>query len=146
MSLVFNLVILVQDVFWKDATGSSMLVVSIAISANLLARFMLDLRSINEQGSNKSRTMSSINFDIRSLGGNIGAPLEIEDSTWATGPADDVVNDHDHQSEEAVVPFRAGLGLDIEEGLLKTVHSAGCEASSSRIEGSADVASDGNIP
>ncbi|TCD64402.1 hypothetical protein EIP91_004118 [Steccherinum ochraceum] len=114
--LIMNIVVLLLDAFQtRISAGSNFTDILNALSANLLARFMLDLRSVNKQGSGKPRTMSSINFDIQSLGGNLGAPLGIEDSTWVTGPADDVANGRDQQHEEVAVPFCAGLGLDIEE-------------------------------
>ncbi|TCD64589.1 hypothetical protein EIP91_003885 [Steccherinum ochraceum] len=146
MLLITNVVALVLDIFRTNiAAGSSFAVVVNAVGANLLSRFMLDLRSVTAQGSSKGRTMSSINFDIRSFGGNIGAPLGIEDSTWVTGPADDVANERDQQYEAAAVPFHAGLGLDVEEVPLETANSADCEASSSRIEYSAVIESRGDV-
>ncbi|TCD64598.1 hypothetical protein EIP91_003863 [Steccherinum ochraceum] len=145
MALLMNIVTLILDSvtvqsFDADALSSFVLVLN-AVSANLLARFMLDLRSVNEQGSSKSRTMSSINFNLQSLGGNIGAPLGIEDSTWVTGPADDVANERDQQYEEAAVPFRAGLGLDIEEIPLENFTSTGREISTNNHADSAGVGS-----
>ncbi|TCD64592.1 hypothetical protein EIP91_003888 [Steccherinum ochraceum] len=145
MSLILNLVALVSNLHQTTVNEKQFVLILDVVSANLLARFMLDLRSVNEQGSSKGRTMSSINFNIQSLGGNIGAPLGIEDSTWVTGPSDDVANERDLQYEEAAIPFRAGLGLDIDEVPLETVNPAGCEASSSRIESSVDVEPDDDI-
>ncbi|TCD64580.1 hypothetical protein EIP91_003876 [Steccherinum ochraceum] len=85
--------------------------------------------------------MSGINFNIQSFNGNIGAPLGIEDSTWVTGPADDVANERDKQYVEAAVPFRAGLGLDIEEVPLENTSSAGREDSTNSHADSAGVGS-----
>ncbi|TCD64593.1 hypothetical protein EIP91_003889 [Steccherinum ochraceum] len=121
MSLILNVVTLVLNVLSTGADGSLFSTLLNAVSANLIARLMLDLRSVNELGANSSRHLSSINFNARSLGGNIGAPLGIEDSTWATGPADDVANERNKQYEEVAVPFRAGLGLDTEEIALESV-------------------------
>ncbi|TCD64590.1 hypothetical protein EIP91_003886 [Steccherinum ochraceum] len=150
IALVLNIATLILDLIQPlrnniTTLTNASLVSHPSVGANLLARFMLDLRSVNEQGSSKPRTMSSINFNIQSLSENIGAPLGIEDSTWVTGPADDVANERDKQYEEATLPFRAGLGLEIEEVPLDSLTSAGCEASSSRINKSADTASDGEL-
>ncbi|TCD64587.1 hypothetical protein EIP91_003883 [Steccherinum ochraceum] len=140
MALVMNIVTLVLDVLQpNNDIGTFFLTLLNAVSANLLARFMLDLRGINEQGFGKS-TVSSINFDIRSLGGNIGAPLEIENSAWVTGPADDLADERNREYEEAAVPFRAGLGLDIEEVSLDTGNLADRETQSSAdVRSSADI-------
>ena len=85
-----------------------------SVTANLSARFILDLRSINFTGSRDpaSHSMSTIRFSMRSLAGNIGAPVGDEDSTWLSGAADDVANEHGEQYEEADVPFCAGLDLE----------------------------------
>ncbi|TCD64405.1 hypothetical protein EIP91_004121 [Steccherinum ochraceum] len=116
MHLAMNIVALLLDTFQARNVGGDEFIVTLsAVSANLLARFMLDLRGINEHGSSRPRTVSSVNFNIASLGGNVGAPLGVEDSTWASGPTDDVVNERGHQYEETAVAFHAGLGLDKRE-------------------------------
>ncbi|TCD61018.1 hypothetical protein EIP91_009157 [Steccherinum ochraceum] len=115
MLLIVNIVVFLLNALESPLrTPVRFTAVLYAIDANLLARFILDLRSVHESGSNAPQNVSSVVF-AASLGGNMGAPLGIEDSTWVTGPADDVANEHGQQYEEAVVPFRAGLGLDPEE-------------------------------
>ncbi|TCD64597.1 hypothetical protein EIP91_003862 [Steccherinum ochraceum] len=108
--LTLNIAALILNTTQLDVNATSgFLALLSAVNANLLARFILDLRSVAERESNQSIPLSSINFDIRSLVGNIGAPLEIEDSTWITGPADDVTNGRDKQCEEAELPSHAGM-------------------------------------
>ncbi|TCD64605.1 hypothetical protein EIP91_003870 [Steccherinum ochraceum] len=73
--LVLNIVTLLTDVFQRAQNGSTAFIVVVdAISSNLIARFILDLRV--DLAPTNSRTVSSIRFNVRSLAGNIGAPLE----------------------------------------------------------------------
>ncbi|TCD64583.1 hypothetical protein EIP91_003879 [Steccherinum ochraceum] len=148
MALIANIVALIFEVLRVNFNVSNgFVLVLYAASANLLARFMLDLRGINEQASSKPCAISSISFNVQSLGGNIGAPLRVEDSTWVTGPADDVASESDMQYEETMVPFRAGLRLDIAEVPLRpeTINSSSCEASGSRFEYTQDIESRGGL-
>ncbi|TCD64399.1 hypothetical protein EIP91_004115 [Steccherinum ochraceum] len=146
MLLIMNIVAFFLDTFQADFDQSNgFLSVLNALSANLLARFILDLRSVYEEhASSKVRTMSSIHFNA----GNIGAPLGVEDSTWVSGPADDVAHERDLQYEEAVIPFRAGLGLglgldgeDVEDVPLEGAVAIDQEALSSESDGSAELGS-----
>ncbi|TCD64403.1 hypothetical protein EIP91_004119 [Steccherinum ochraceum] len=116
MMLIIYFAALIVNAFQTDADDAAAFIsMLLAVGSNLLARFILDLRNIHEQGPRNLRTMSSVRFAVQSFGGNMGAPLGIEDSTWVSGAADDVANDRGLQYEEAAVPFRAGLGLDVEE-------------------------------
>lgn len=103
---------------WSFQALLSLILILNRLSANLIARFILDLRSVYEEGSSISGTtgtgVSSVRFDPRSLAGNMGAPLGIENSTWVSGPSDDVIDNFDEKYEEVAIPFRAGLGLEIE--------------------------------
>ncbi|TCD64407.1 hypothetical protein EIP91_004123 [Steccherinum ochraceum] len=143
MMLVLNIVALILTVFQTDADASEFIAVLNAVGANLLARFLLDLRSVHEEGSagGTAHTVSSVNFAAGSLGANMGAPLGIEDSTWVSGPADDVANERDQRYEEATVPFRAGLGLDDSEVPLESMASTGHEALNNDLESSTNTES-----
>lgn len=69
------------------------------LSSNLVARFILDLRTAYQGGSPDldARTMSSVLFEARSsLSGEMGAPLSTGSLTPAPGPAAD---EHHHQGE-----------------------------------------------
>jgi len=68
--------------------ASEFIVVNEAVSSTLIARFILDLRTVYYP-KNSSEYISSLQF-IGSFSGNIGAPLALTESTWVTGPADDV--------------------------------------------------------
>lgn len=68
----------------------------------MVARFILDLRSIDNEDPHSFRTTMS-SFKLGAFTGNIGAPLGVEDSMWV-GPADDIANECDKYEEE-VVPF-----------------------------------------
>ncbi|TCD64406.1 hypothetical protein EIP91_004122 [Steccherinum ochraceum] len=114
-ALVIMNIVIIGTALWNDDNQTAFVSMFNAVGANLLARFILDLRCMNDTGSNKLRTISSIKFVGGSLGGNMGAALEVEDSMWVTGPADDIANGRDQQYEEVAVPFSAGLGLEIEE-------------------------------
>ncbi|TCD61338.1 hypothetical protein EIP91_008581 [Steccherinum ochraceum] len=84
-----------------------------ALTANLTARFILDLRSVYYKGSSQqSHVLSTVKF-----AGNMGAPLGVEDSIWMSSPADDVRNARDEEYEEAEDPFSAGLKINDETGL-----------------------------
>ncbi|TCD61334.1 hypothetical protein EIP91_008577 [Steccherinum ochraceum] len=110
--LIMNIATLAIAASQTSADGSAFVPMLSAVGANLLARFMLDLRGVNKQGSSELHNVSSVVFDTRTLSGNLGAALEIENSTWVSGPADDVANDRGQLYQEAAVPFHAGLGLD----------------------------------
>ncbi|TCD63928.1 hypothetical protein EIP91_004775 [Steccherinum ochraceum] len=117
--LTMNVITLALDATQTDQGGStSFVVVMDAVTANLIARFILDLRTVYHKDPNPgngSRAMSTIQFGARSLVGNMGAPLSLDESTWASSPADDVTGGHTEIYEEALDPLRAGLGLDREE-------------------------------
>ncbi|TCD62428.1 hypothetical protein EIP91_006910 [Steccherinum ochraceum] len=84
-----------------------------AITANLTARFILDLRSVYYKGSSQqSHVLSTVKF-----AGNMGAPLGVDDSIWMSSPADDVRNARDEEYEEEEDPFCAGLKMDADAGL-----------------------------
>ncbi|TCD71061.1 hypothetical protein EIP91_000153 [Steccherinum ochraceum] len=141
--LLLNILAMILNALQADLGGSTFVDVLNVVSANLHARFLLDLRSVYEKGPDEIRTVSTIQYAVQSLSGNMGAPLRIEDSTRVSGPADDVDHDRDQQYEEAVVPFRAGLGLefDTEEVHRESLTSTGRGHSSSTLEESLSVGS-----
>ncbi|TCD65311.1 hypothetical protein EIP91_002797 [Steccherinum ochraceum] len=124
--LIMNIVTLILDsVQAALGGGSSFIEISDAVSANLLARFILDLRSVYDKGSHDAHSLSTVRFGgVDSLAGNMGAPLRTDESTWVSSTADDIANEQDHQYHEVVIPFRAGLGLDEEEIGLEDVPSS----------------------
>ncbi|TCD65325.1 hypothetical protein EIP91_002811 [Steccherinum ochraceum] len=67
-----------------------------AFSTILVSRFILDLRSVYSHASEfDTGSISSLRFSVRSVVGNIRAPLASEDSIWLSGSPDDVSNEHD---------------------------------------------------
>ncbi|TCD69385.1 hypothetical protein EIP91_007732 [Steccherinum ochraceum] len=136
MLVIMSIVALFLNAFQKqtnDGTAFSNTILN-GISANLIARFILDLRSVYEEGSRVTGTtvISSVRFNVHSLAGNMGAPLGIEDSTWVSGPTDDVADNHDEKYEEAAIPFHAGLELDAEMPMDNVVPGDGNEHSNFR--------------
>ncbi|TCD65323.1 hypothetical protein EIP91_002809 [Steccherinum ochraceum] len=120
--LILNIVVLVLDAIQFGLLGGTSFVYILdAVSANLTARFILDLRNVYVEQSHPHHDMSTIQFGVQSIAGNIGAPLRIEDSTWLSSPADDITDDNEDGYERAVLPLRAGLGLETEEVGLDTV-------------------------
>lgn len=77
------------------------------IAAVLASRFILDLRLAFHKPDTTNR-VSTVRF-ASSFIGNMGAPLGTEDSTWVSGAADDVVNEHVNHQEEVDEPFLFGL-------------------------------------
>ncbi|TCD64604.1 hypothetical protein EIP91_003869 [Steccherinum ochraceum] len=143
--LIMNIAAFFLDVFQKKANGSAFIFVLNAIGANLLARFLLDLRSVYESGSRDLQTMSSLNFAARSFGGNMGAPLVNGDSIWVSRPADDVASGRSPLYEDAAAPFRAGLELGIEGVPLESVNSTEREGLSISLTGSTHIGSRDDI-
>lgn len=83
----------------------------ISLAAVLTSRFILDLRGVFHKPVS-THQVSTIRF-VSSLAGNMGAPLEVEESTWFTGAVDDVTSDRANQAhEEAEEPFLVGLYPD----------------------------------
>ncbi|TCD60975.1 hypothetical protein EIP91_009240 [Steccherinum ochraceum] len=106
--LLMNVVSFIPTHIQKDVNGSAAYrLAMLAITANLISRFILDLRSVFHEGSSEPHTTSSVKFGGRSLAGNLGAPLEMRDPTWVSIPVDDVANARSEQYEEPAVPFRA---------------------------------------
>lgn len=81
------------------------------LASALASRFILDLRLAFHK-PNTTDHLSTIHF-APSLIANMGAPLGVDDSVWASGAADDVAtrNDWANHREEVDDPFRAGLKL-----------------------------------
>ncbi|TCD60970.1 hypothetical protein EIP91_009235 [Steccherinum ochraceum] len=99
--LATNIVVLVLDTLQsKLSTGSEFGVVNNAITANLITRFILDLRSVSASDSVNLATMSSIAFGCPSTADHVDAPIDIGQSTWTSGPFTDVAGDEGEQYEE----------------------------------------------
>ncbi|TCD60881.1 hypothetical protein EIP91_009372 [Steccherinum ochraceum] len=116
--LIMNIVLLFLDTFQPEGeVVSHFILVASALSANLIARFILDLRGVYRETStgNHSRTTSSIIFDFSSSS-DMGAPLGITQSTWVSSPADDIANElRDQRRASAAWSLPAGLEVDAEE-------------------------------
>ncbi|TCD60971.1 hypothetical protein EIP91_009236 [Steccherinum ochraceum] len=104
----------------KDDGGYAFFSIGNALTANLLARFMLELRSVHDQEPGEPLAMSSIKFDIPSLDGNQGTPVGTEDSSRVSGPGDVVADESGQQGKETAVPLDAGLGSEVEEAPRET--------------------------
>ncbi|TCD67786.1 hypothetical protein EIP91_011972, partial [Steccherinum ochraceum] len=114
MLMIMNIIALFLTALKMDTDDGTAFANSILPGANLIARFILDLRSVYEEGPHSSTGVSTIQFSPRTLAGNMGAPLGIEDSAWVSSPAEDVADNHDEDYEDAAIPFGAGLGLEID--------------------------------
>ncbi|TCD66267.1 hypothetical protein EIP91_001596 [Steccherinum ochraceum] len=128
MLLVLNIVTLLLDNIQTDAEeGPSVFIVVVtSVAANLIARFILDLRSADDEASGSqptAATMSSVNFGHRSFAGNMGAALSIEGSTWISNAGDDVMESRDEQGNETSPPeaVRGGMDLEAEEIVLEDI-------------------------
>jgi len=88
-----------------------------AISNILIARFMLDLRGLSQSsGDDDPSVVSSIKFL-----GNLGAPLEVNGSTWTTNASDEPAEDYikpDDDSRNQVDDGVFILAEDASRGLL----------------------------
>ncbi|TCD70955.1 hypothetical protein EIP91_000862 [Steccherinum ochraceum] len=116
MMLILNIAALALDRVQPDfGGGTSFIAVVNAVSANLISRFILDLRSVYDEKVS-FYTTSTIRFDVQSLACDISAPLGTEDSTWYSGPSDDVVITGDREREAEGVALsvypRAGLATE----------------------------------
>ncbi|TCD65315.1 hypothetical protein EIP91_002801 [Steccherinum ochraceum] len=107
MLLILNIVILVLDRFQDSfKAGTAFIFVVNAVSSNLLARFILDIRSASNTYSDDPEgpdTMmaSTVRFDKPSMASSLGGPIGIEASTWISGAADDVADDQEELSLHA---------------------------------------------
>ncbi|TCD65322.1 hypothetical protein EIP91_002808 [Steccherinum ochraceum] len=88
MLLLLNVVALLLDSIQTNFDGSTAFIAIVnAVTANLVARFILDLRSISVSAEG-SGPMSSIRFDIGSLAGNLDAVVDAEVSGLVDAPID----------------------------------------------------------
>ncbi|TCD65328.1 hypothetical protein EIP91_002814 [Steccherinum ochraceum] len=115
--LIMNLLALLPTNAVQNNSGAfilnSFIVITDAISASMVARFILDLRSVNNEDLRGFRTTTtSLNFGAYT--GNIGAPLG--DSMWTTDPAEDIANECHEQSENEVVLF--GVVSELKVGVI----------------------------
>ncbi|TCD61337.1 hypothetical protein EIP91_008580 [Steccherinum ochraceum] len=105
--LALNIVSLFLDIFQSDATGStSFRIVANAITTNLIARFILDLRHgqpwyARTNYEPEHEDMPEIQFATHhSLMGDMGATLRRKDSLWCDVPSDESGLDSVHESGE----------------------------------------------
>ncbi|TCD62430.1 hypothetical protein EIP91_006912 [Steccherinum ochraceum] len=105
--LALNIVSLFLDIFQSDATGStSFRIVANAITTNLIARFILDLRHgqpwyARTNYEPEHEDMPDIQFaPHHSLMGDMGATLRRKDSLWCDDPSDESGMDSVHESGE----------------------------------------------
>jgi len=109
-----NLVTLILNVTDLQHTQSatSFIFVNEAIAPTLIARFILDLRSIYYPAENEGpHETTTMNFAPGRFMGNLAAPVG-EDSTWNSGSSDDVEADRGNQYQESKEPLLEGLALD----------------------------------
>ncbi|TCD64765.1 hypothetical protein EIP91_003656 [Steccherinum ochraceum] len=109
--VVLNTVALLLNIFLAGSRDSTTFIFIVdAVTTNLVTRFILDLRSIYQSPDSMRSTIdpSNIRFNVRSMAGNMGAPLNVADSTWFSGAADEVEETY----EQADEPFCAGLEVD----------------------------------
>ncbi|TCD62833.1 hypothetical protein EIP91_006346 [Steccherinum ochraceum] len=113
---IANFVTLLLDIFsrqdWVLDGATNLMYLTEAIAPTLIARFLLDLRSVYhaEYEPTTGHQLSIMQFASGSVMGNLAAP--ITDSTWTTGQGDDVDSDQANKREEAREPFLAGLVPD----------------------------------
>ncbi|TCD65319.1 hypothetical protein EIP91_002805 [Steccherinum ochraceum] len=80
-----------------------------AVSSILVSRFILDLRDVYStdlEADHPNSLSGSMQFALRSVVGNIGAPLATEDSVWVSGQSDD--------AEDEVTATSSALRADLE--------------------------------
>ncbi|KAH8103544.1 hypothetical protein BXZ70DRAFT_905459 [Cristinia sonorae] len=101
---------------------SSFIFISTAVSANLSARFFLDLRMVYFQKADPSlgRVPSSVRFAQLSanVAGNIGAPVGGGDSTWVVSAGDD----SEEEPEYLAVPIMAGISSDSDSVVMQDMN------------------------
>ncbi|TCD65045.1 hypothetical protein EIP91_003324 [Steccherinum ochraceum] len=101
------------DIYSTDFNeATAFLFVLTSVTANLIARFILDLRTVYTDGHAIANhpSVSNLRFGTNSLAGNMGAPLGIESSTWLSGASDDTVDEQD-ESTKHQLPAGMGEGL-----------------------------------
>ncbi|TCD60974.1 hypothetical protein EIP91_009239 [Steccherinum ochraceum] len=128
--LVVNVIQLILDALAPDNghATTSFIAVTNAVTANLVARFILDLRTAFEGESGKSRVMSSLKFDV----GDMAAPFGVQDSTWDYRTADNVASGHSEQFEVAAARLRGGPRLESEEIALQVTTMSACKTRGNR--------------
>jgi len=94
----------------NDDSATSFNFINEAIAPTLIARFILDLRSVYFPRET-SEVISTMHFASSPAIGNLAAPIG-SDSTWVSGSSDDVYTDRGSQYQESKEPFSVGLGCD----------------------------------
>lgn len=104
--LVMNVVTLLLDIYAKQIQDESTAFnfVNDVIGPTLIARFILDLRSVYFPENAPEQTTTTVLFASKSSMENMAAPLG-SDSTWASGAADDVRHGHGELYQESKEPF-----------------------------------------
>jgi len=105
VTLVLNVVDVISN---QNLDGTGFIFVNEAIAPTLIARFMLDLRSIYYPTDDAPTQLSTINFATSRFMGNLAAPVGA-DSTWNSGSSDDIESDRGNQHEESKDPFLVGF-------------------------------------
>jgi len=122
---VLNVVTLAlnADALYHVDSGTAFIYISEVIAPTLIARFILDLRSVYYPTDDDSNitglaNISSVKFVASRYIGNLAAPIG-EDTTWNSGPSDDVAADRGNQHEVSKEPFLLGL---VDNGSDNDVH------------------------
>jgi len=120
---VTNLVTLTLDVvayFHPELVGATFFVViSEALGPILVARFILDLRSVYYPDHSSVDKMSTVHFSA--VLGNLAAPVRT-DSLWTTGTSHDFEDNHgSYQRELSKHPLSYGLEVQPSEYQLRSL-------------------------
>jgi len=108
ITLILNVVDVVSD---QSQDGTAFIFVNDAMAPTLIARFMLDLRSVYCPTEDGPTQFSTLNFATSRFMGNLAAPVG-GDSTWNSGPSDDVESDRANQYQESTEPFLTVFASD----------------------------------
>jgi len=99
---VVNVILDVLTIGFNFNGSSNFVNVNEAVASALIARFILDLRSVSDPNESRGQ-LSTVRF-TPSFSGNIGGSLGVAESTWMSGAADDIddnyVQDHDRTEYE----------------------------------------------
>ncbi|TCD65977.1 hypothetical protein EIP91_001969 [Steccherinum ochraceum] len=133
--LIFNVIALIIEAPSTNAgvSASYFIYLCEAVSSNLIARFLLDLRAVffsdlNSSASNDSHghtphtsdTTTTIHFArfTSSFAGNLGATVGVEESVWVTDASESLALDSGVGEQRVQDPFAVGLFETRGEGLV----------------------------
>jgi len=107
---VLNIITLIIDVLARYnpalVGAANFMFITEAIAPVLIARFILDLRSVCYPDPHNDTTITTLSFVSNSFLGNLAAPFGGERSTWLIGTTDDGTVEKYEESEH---PLSIGL-------------------------------------